>query len=188
MVLYYVQTPPYRRRHGWYSRIFFDKEGRSSLLSFPEAKKVLARIGGTLHEVDFGDIDVDSVPLLVKHWDIIQDVIEQLEEAELPLEDAISEETTEDTDEEEIEAEDEPEAPEEPEEEEVPEVNAAQVQNLAEEEEVEFPTYNEMRKELSAADKDPENPFDLTSVVGDDHSKESLQKAYLVLKLQEQGE
>lgn len=196
MVLYYVQTPATRRRRGLHGRIFYDEQGRSSLLSLPEARTVVARVGGRLHSVDFGDLNVEDVSLIVKHLDEIRALVAQLEAptcecgekktCDCALEEEEQETpdlTPEPTDEtpEVIESVNDEEPTEDPEI--VEEITMAQVENLAEDERVTFPDYNEMRRAIADAEK--EGTFDLKAIVGNKTGKEAIKKAYLVLQLQQ---
>ena len=61
-------------------------------------------------------------------------------------------------------------------------VSAAAVDRLAETLGVEFPRYQEIRKEVAEADRSGE--FDSRSIVGDDTTGPAMRRAYLALVIQ----
>lgn len=161
----------------------YDAQGRSGLLSLLEAKKTIAYVGGTLCEVNLGDIDLNELETIARHIDRVRELIHDLEPDCDCEGEQVCDECQGESDEDVVPEEDEEVLEEEVEREEVPVITPAAVENLAEDEGFTLPSYNEMKAELAAADKDPEFEFDLVAVTGGDNTKASIQKAYLYLQM-----
>lgn len=79
MKLYYVQTPTSKKRVGRHGRMNYDSQGRSPLLSLPEARSIMARVGGRMHDVDFGDIGLADIAPFRKHLDAVREFINSID-------------------------------------------------------------------------------------------------------------